>query len=137
MLCVTLCLEGRCPAEPAPAAEFEWLRHARVFILDAYTYPLSPKIEFDAEKMADAMDDMHADTLRVATAGHYWFIPGTQFATAPDLGDRDILAECVAACKTRGIKVVPYVRAGGAMAAEIVRPSGASLFRQPGQAVQT
>lgn len=112
-------------AEPAPADEFEWLRHARVFILDAYTYPLYPKIEFDAEKFAQAMADMHVNTVRVATSGNYWLIPGTPFGTAPDLGKRDILAECIAACKPRGIRVVPYVRAGGEAALEIVKPEWA------------
>ena len=112
-------------ADPPAATEFEWLRHARIFILDAYTYPLAPKIEFDAGQLAATMADMHADTLRVATSGNYWLIPGTPFATAPDLGDRDILAECVAACKPRGIRVVPYVRTGGGVAAEIVNPDWA------------
>ena len=112
-------------ADPAAVADFEWLRNARIFILDAFAYPLAPKIEFDADKLAATMADMHADTLRVATSGNYWLIPGTQFATAPDLGDRDILAESVAACKPRGIRVVPYVRTGGGVAAEIVNPDWA------------
>jgi hypothetical protein len=107
------------------AGDFEWLRHARIFILDAYTYPLSPRIAFDAEKLAETMADMHADTVRVATSGNYWLIPGTRFRTAPDLGDRDILAECIAACKPRGIRVVPYVRTGGGVAASIVDPDWA------------
>ena len=115
------------PADAAdpPADSFEWLRHARVFILDAYTYPLAPRIELDAQKLAEAMVDMHADTLRVATSGNYWLIPGTQFGTAPDLGERDILSECVAACAPRGIRVIPYVRTGGEVAAEIVNPDWA------------
>lgn len=112
-------------ADPTAAEDFEWLRHARVFILDAYTYPLYPKIEFDAEQYAAAMADMHVNTVRVATSGNYWLVPGTQFGTAPDLGQRDILAECVAACKPRGIRVVPYVRAGGEAAVEIVKPEWA------------
>ena len=33
----------------------EWLRHARVFIVDGYYYPLKPEIEYDAEKLAVAM----------------------------------------------------------------------------------
>ncbi len=112
-------------AEPRAANEFEWLRHARIFILDAYAYPLAPKIELDATKLAETMADMHANTLRVATSGNYWLIPGTQFATAHDLGGRDILAECIAACKPRGIRIVPYVRTGGGVAAEIVNPDWA------------
>jgi hypothetical protein len=60
--------------------------------------------------MAETMIDMHANVLRIATSGHCgWMIPGTQFATSPDLGNRDILAECIAACKPRGIKVIPYI----------------------------
>ncbi len=112
-------------ADTAAGDGFEWLRHARIFILDGYTYPLAPRIELDAEKLAATMATMHADTLRVATSGNYWLIPGTKFATAPDLGDRDILAECVAACKQREIRVVPYVRTGGGVAAEIVNPDWA------------
>jgi len=124
--CVILFVIPLCgAADPAAVDEFEWLRHARIFILDAYTYPLAPRIEFDADKLAVTMADMHADTLRVATSGNYWLIPGTQFATAPDLGGRDILAECVAACKPRGIRVVAYVRTGGEVAAEIVNPDWA------------
>jgi hypothetical protein len=112
-------------ADPHSVAEFEWLRHARIFILDAYTYTLAPTIEFNAQALAETMVDMHADTLRVATSGNYWLIPGTPFATAPDLGDRDILAGCIAACKPRGIRIVPYVRTGGEVAAEIVNPDWA------------
>ena len=118
-------------ADPA-ADEFEWLRHAKIFIVDGYTYPLAPKIEFDAEKLAETMVDMHADTLRIATSGNHWMIPGTQFATANDLGDRDILAESLAACQPRGIRVVPYVRAGSAVAAEIMNPEWAYRDRPDG-----
>ena len=61
-------------AQEAGPSDFDWLSSARIFILDAYTYPLYPKIEFDAEKLAETMVDMHADTLRVATSGHYYLI---------------------------------------------------------------
>ena len=112
-------------AQDASPSDFDWLSSARIFILDGYTYPLYPKIRFDAEKLAKTMLDMHADTLRVATSGHYYLIGGTQFQTAPDLGDRDILAECIAACKPRRIRVVPYIRTGGGLAAETVKPEWA------------
>ncbi len=125
------CLATASP--PEAEGEFEWLRHARVFIVDGYTYPLFPKIEFDAEKLAQTMVDMHANTLRMATSGNYWFIPGTQFGTAPDLGGRDLLAEAIAACKPRGIRVVAYVRCGGSVAAEIVKPEWAYRATPDGQ----
>jgi hypothetical protein len=89
---------------------FDWLKHAHIFIIDGYYYPLCPKLEFNAEKLAETMVDMHANVLRIATSGHCgWMIPGTQFVSSPDLGNRDILAECIAACKPLGIKVVPYI----------------------------
>jgi len=118
------------PAAPTVAqtlgpTDFGWLSSSRIFILDAYTYPFYPKIEFDAEKLAETMADMHADTLRVATSGHTYLIGGTPFQTAPDLGDRDILAECIAACKPRQIRVVAYIRTGGVLAAETVKPEWA------------
>ena len=116
---------GSARAQATLDNNFAWLRHARVFLLDAYTYPLYPNIEFDAERLAATMQEMHADTLRVATSGHYWLVPDTPFSTAPGLGNRDILAECIKACKRRGIRVVPYVRAGGSAAAEIVKPEWA------------
>jgi len=128
----TCCAVSPGAAADSPSPEFEWLRHARIFILDAYAYPLAPKIEFDARKLAETMADMHANTLRVATSGNYWLIPDTPFATAPDLGDRDILAECIAACKPRGIRVVAYVRTGGGVAAEIVKPEWAYRDRPDG-----
>ncbi|MFC1558400.1 beta-galactosidase trimerization domain-containing protein [candidate division KSB1 bacterium] len=120
-------------AKPASKSGYDWISHARIFILDAYTYPFFPKIEFDAEKMAETMVDMHANTVRIATSGSCnWLIPGTEFTTAPDLGDRDILAECVAACKPRGIKVVPYLRTGGSIPTIIMKPEWAQRANPAG-----
>ncbi len=108
-------------AQPSSHSKFDWIRRARIFIIDGYTYPLSPGIEFDAEELARTMADMHANTLRIATSGFYYYIPGTQFETHPDLAGRDLLAECIAACKPYGIRVVPYFRTGGPLAAKIVK----------------
>ncbi len=118
--------------DDAGKAEFRWLQNARTFILDGYAYPLAPRIELDAEKLAEAMSDMHANTLRVATSGNYWFIPNTPFAVASNLGGRDVLAECISACKPRGIRIVAYVRTGGGVAAEIVKPEWAYRDRPDG-----
>jgi uncharacterized membrane protein len=112
-------------AQSSSQSKFDWIRSARILLVDAYTYPLHPKIEFDAEKMAETMVDMHFNTVRIATSGFYWLIPGTKFDTAPNLGNRDILAECLAACKPRGVKVVAYLRTGGPVAPEVMRPEWA------------
>src|SRR5665648_145127 len=93
--------------QPIKETNFDWLKYARIFIIDGYNYPICPKLELNAEKLAETMVDMHANVLRIATSGHCgWMIPGTQFETSPYLGKRDILAECIDACKTRGIRVV-------------------------------
>ncbi len=112
-------------AQSSSPSNFDWIRRARTFIIDGYTYPLSPGIEFDAEELARTMADMHANTLRIATSGFYYYIPGTKFETHPDLAGRDLLAECIAACKPYGIRVVPYFRTGGVLAAKIVKPEWA------------
>ena len=97
-------------AQSIKEPDYEWLKYAHIFIIDGYTYPICPKLDLNAEKLAETMADMHADVLRIATSGHCgWMIPGTQFKSSPDLGGRDILAECIAACKPRGIKVIPYI----------------------------
>lgn len=112
---------------------YDWINSARIFILDAYTYPFFPKIEFDAEKMAETMVDMHANTIRIATSGSCnWLVPGTDFAVAHDLGGRDILKECVEACKPRGIRVVPYLRTGGSIPTEMMKPEWAQRVNPAG-----
>ncbi|MFC2125700.1 beta-galactosidase trimerization domain-containing protein [Bacteroidota bacterium] len=125
-------------AQPTSKSTYDWLRHARIFIADAYTYPFFPKIEFNAEKMAETMVDMHANTLRIATSGSCNnLIPGTEFGVAPDLGDRDILAESVAACKPRGIRVVPYLRTGGPIPTVIMKPEWAQRANPAGEIISS
>jgi hypothetical protein len=105
-----LCLPG------AAAAGFDWLQTARVFLIDAYEPPFAVKLEYDAQSLADAMARMHANTVRIATMGKYALIPRVRFTPHPELGGRDILAETIAACKARGIRVVPYVSTGHKLA---------------------
>ena len=114
------------PTPARPSGQIDWLSSARIFIIDGYTYPLTPKLEFDAVKLAETMADMHANVVRIATSGYCdWLIPGTAFAASPNLGNRDILAETIAACRPRGIKVVPYLRTGGPIRLAIMNPEWA------------
>lgn len=120
-------------AQSINGTEFDWINHARIFIVDGYTYPLFPKIEFDAEKLAETMVDMHANVLRIATSGFCdCLIPGTKFKVAGDLGNRDILAESIAACEPRGIKVVPYLRTGGSIPTASIKPEWAHIENPDG-----
>jgi hypothetical protein len=93
-------------------SQFDWIKTARVFLIDAYYPPFAPELEYDAELLAETVLDMNANVVRVGTMGKYATIQGVRFSTHPDQGDRDILAETVAACKPRGIKVIPYFSTG-------------------------
>ncbi len=97
---------------PAVAAEFDWLQTARVFLIDAYEPPFATRLEYDAKALAETMVRMNANTVRIATMGKTVLIPGVRFSPHPELGSRDILAETIAACKPRGIRVVPYISTG-------------------------
>ena len=86
-----------------------WLQSARVFLVDAYAFPFTPDLEFDAQALAETMTDVKANVVRMATMGKYATIQGVAFSRHPQQGARDLLAETVAACKPRGIRVVPYI----------------------------
>jgi hypothetical protein len=86
-----------------------WLQSARVFLVDAYAFPFTPDLEFDAEALAVTMADVKASVVRFATMGKYATIQGVAFSRHPRQGKRDLLTETVAACKPRGIRVVPYI----------------------------
>ncbi len=105
---------------PVCAECFGWLRTARIFLIDAYQYPFTPALEYDAEKLAATMSEMHANTVRIATMGKYATIPGVRFSQHPDQNGRDILAETITACKPRGIRVVPYISTGHRLAWDMV-----------------
>lgn len=107
-------------AAPASDAEFPWIETARVFLIDGYEPPFTPKLEFNASELAETMAAMHANTLRITTMGKYALIQGVRFTPDPQLGERDILAEAIAECKRRGIRVVPYVSTGHKLAWSMV-----------------
>jgi hypothetical protein len=119
---------------PNRKSEYEWMRNARIFLVDGYRNPpFIPDLSFNAEKIADTMVDMHANVLRIATSGNTgWLIPGTEFRVAPYLGSRDILAESIAACKPRGIKVLPYLRCGGPVISSVMKPEWAQKMTPVG-----
>jgi len=104
----------------APLAAFAgdtgWVETARVFLIDAYEPPFATRLEYDAKALVETMAQMNANTVRIATMGKYALIQGVRFSAHPELGNRDILAETIAACKPRGIRVVPYISTGHKLA---------------------
>jgi hypothetical protein len=112
---------------------YEWLKDARIFIVDGYNYPLCPGLEFNADSLAGTMADMHANVLRIATSGHCgWMIPGTKFQVTPELGSRDILAESIAACKPYGIRVIPYINTSHTQKTSMINPDWAQKLTPAG-----
>ena len=107
-------------ASDVPSEVSDWLQTARVFLIDAYYPPMAPEMEFDAESLAKTMEEMNVNTVRMATVGKYATIQGVRFTRHPDQGDRDLLAEMIAACKSRGIRVVPYISTGHKLAWSMV-----------------
>ena len=97
---------------PTTDDPFDWIKTARVFLLDAYYPPFAPELEYDAELLAETIVDMHGNVARLGTMGKYATIQGVRFTTHPDQGDRDLLAETILACKPRNIKVIPYISTG-------------------------
>lgn len=104
----------------AGAAEHTWIQSARVFLIDAYQPPFAPRLEFDADALVQTMTEMHANTVRIATMGKFATIQGTRFTRHPELGQRDVLAETIAAAKPRGIRVVAYISTGHKLAWSMV-----------------
>src|ERR1044071_9876480 len=98
------------------AQQYNWLSTARIFLIDAYYPPFAPKLEFDAEKLARTMQEMHVNVVRMSTMGKYATIQGIRYSTHPDQGKRDLLSEMIAACKPRGIRVIPYISTGHKLA---------------------
>ena len=121
-------------AQSTQKTNYDWIKNARIFIVDGYSYPLSPNIEFDAEKLAETMIDVHANVVRMSTSGsHGFLIPATQFRVNPGLGNRNLLAETIAACKPRGIKVVSYVAAGNSIKTSIIKREWAQKMTPGGE----
>lgn len=115
------------------STNFDWIKSSRIFIIDGYNYPLCPKLELNAGKLAETMVDMHANVLRIGTSGHCgWMIPGTAFEVSPDLGNRDVLAECITACKPRGIKVVAYMNTTHTQKTSAIKPEWAQKLTPSG-----
>ncbi len=93
-------------------AGFDWMQTARVFLIDDYEPPFANKLEYDAKALAATMAQMNANVVRISVIGKRAQIPGVRFSPHPELGNRDILAETIAACKPRGIRVIPYIGTG-------------------------
>lgn len=93
--------------------EHEWLRRARLVIVEAPFYMLDLQSQaFDAAALVRRAEACHANVIRLGAARTYAFFQSKIAPHAPALGDRDFLREVLDAAKPRGIKVVPYIQSG-------------------------
>lgn len=86
-----------------------WLAEARILILESYSPPLFPDIEFDADRLIETMKAVNANTLRFGAIGYWANYPSQQFPRHPALGDRDLVREAVDACHAAGMRCVAYL----------------------------
>jgi hypothetical protein len=119
-LMLALSLAGTLSVLRLQAEDPAWTQTSRVFLIDAYAYPLAPELEYDANAIARAMQGAHANVVRFGTMGKYCTIQGARFSRHPEQGNRDLLSEMISACKPRGIKVVAYISTGHKLAWSMV-----------------
>src|ERR1043165_3807101 len=78
-------------ATPSFGQKYDWLNTARIFLIDAYYPPFAPTLEFNAERLAQTMQDMHVNVVRMSTMGKYATVQGIRYSTHPGQGNRDLL----------------------------------------------
>ena len=89
--------------------EHEWIRRARVFLMDNYHPPFWPDITFDAGQVVKAMQYYHANAIRIGSAGKWAVFPNDHWPPHPGLNGRDMIQEMIEEAHPQGIRVITYV----------------------------
>jgi hypothetical protein len=93
--------------------QFEWLRRARLAIIEAPFYILDlEKQHFDAEAIVERAARCKVNVIRLGAARTYAYFQSKIAPIAPSIGKRDFVEEVIQAAKPRGIKVVTYIQLG-------------------------
>jgi hypothetical protein len=99
--------EGR---PPAPEAVYDWIRHPRILLAEAYNPPFYPSFDYDPEKALAIARELNADSLRYPAASYYAYFPTkTRYPVHPELGDSDPMEKTVRLFHEAGLRVVAYV----------------------------
>jgi len=98
-----------------PADGYEppsWLRYARAVYFEGYSPPLYPHLDkFDAERLVKVVQELGGDTLRFQPIGFWVYCPTkSKYPIHPELGNRDLLAETVGACRKAGLHIYCYTK---------------------------
>ncbi|MBM7789653.1 beta-galactosidase trimerization domain-containing protein [Tenggerimyces flavus] len=93
-------------SRPATAT---WLTEARTLILESYSPPLYPDLEYEPDRLVATMRSLNADTVRFGAIGYWANYPSKRFPVHPGLGDRDLVRETIDACRAAGLRCVVYL----------------------------
>ena len=90
------------------------MRYARAVYFEGYTPPIYPHLDdFDAERLVKVVQELGADTLRFQPIGFWAYYPTKSgYPIHPELGNRDLLAETVRACRKAGLHIYCYTKYG-------------------------
>jgi hypothetical protein len=92
--------------------EHEWVRRARIFLMDNYHPPFWPDLAFDAKQLVDVVRANHANAIRFGSAGKWAVFPNDHWPAHPQLDDRDLIAEVLEEAHAHGVRVITYVPLG-------------------------
>ena len=90
----------------------EWVRRARIFMLDNYHPPFWPELSFDAKKLVDVARKYHANAIRFGSAGKWSVFPNEFWPSHPELNGRDLITEVVEEAHAHDMRVVVYIPTG-------------------------
>ncbi|MAE65069.1 MAG: hypothetical protein CMJ18_12435 [Phycisphaeraceae bacterium] len=94
------------------SVRFEWVRRARVFMMDNYHPPFWPDLEFDARRLVEVARRYHANVIRFGSAGKWSVFPNEFWPPHPQLGSRDLVDEVLTEAHAHGMKVITYIPTG-------------------------
>ena len=90
----------------------EWVRRARIFLMDNYHPPFWPDLTFDAKKLVGVVTEYHANAIRLGSAGKWAVFPNEFWPEHPQLNGRDLLNETIAEARAHGVRVIAYIPVG-------------------------
>ena len=98
------------PGDGSSETAYEWIRSARIMLVEGYSPPFFPSFEYEPEKALAVARQLNADSIRYPTFSNYVYFPTkTKLPIHPELGERDPLQRTVELFHDAGLKVVAYV----------------------------
>jgi hypothetical protein len=90
----------------------EWIRRARIFLMDNYHPPFWPDLAFDAKKLMEVVREHHANAVRFGSAGKWAVFPNAFWPAHPQLNGRNLVEEVLDEAHAQGVRVIVYAPLG-------------------------